>query len=335
LSGNFSDTADFDPGPGVQNLISHGSVAGYGSDAFLLKLDSSGNFIWVRAFGNTNATNGYDLTIDQANNSYITGMFSGSVDFDPDPNNVLIMNSIGGGAAYISKFNSSGTLVWNKTITSVNMGIVQGRSILTDPITGNIDLAGMMYKYINDSTDFDPSASDYILSSFGQDDVFIASFDTSGNFIWAKHIGGLYGEQCGTIDINNSGNIFITGAFDSQSMFLDSITIINASYPPLQILSDVFVAKLDNIITNTGSIIYDNNVLLYPNPAAEKINIELPESNKEYTITITDLSGRLFFKKAYSGNGVNILTKEFPSGAYIMNIQSPLNNISRKFMITK
>jgi len=46
--GYFNDTVDFDPGPGVAILISNNV---YSSSAYLLKLDSIGNFIWVKKFG--------------------------------------------------------------------------------------------------------------------------------------------------------------------------------------------------------------------------------------------------------------------------------------------
>ena len=45
-TGNFQDTADFDPGPGTSNLTSNGS-----SDVFVSKLDSNGNFVWAKSMG--------------------------------------------------------------------------------------------------------------------------------------------------------------------------------------------------------------------------------------------------------------------------------------------
>ena len=39
----FKDTADFDPGVGIMNLISNG-----GDDIFIQKLDANGNFIWAK-----------------------------------------------------------------------------------------------------------------------------------------------------------------------------------------------------------------------------------------------------------------------------------------------
>ena len=52
LGGNFFGTADFDPGAGTQNK----SAAGTASDIFVEKLDSSGNFVWVKTYGSSDAT---------------------------------------------------------------------------------------------------------------------------------------------------------------------------------------------------------------------------------------------------------------------------------------
>ncbi len=46
VCGAFENTVDFDPGSGVYNISSSG-----GEDIFILKLDASGNFIWVKTLG--------------------------------------------------------------------------------------------------------------------------------------------------------------------------------------------------------------------------------------------------------------------------------------------
>jgi len=74
----FMDTADFDPGPGVDSHISNGSW-----DAFLTKLDDSGNFLWVKTWGGNGSDLGWSVTTDLLNNVYVTGGFYVTVDFDP------------------------------------------------------------------------------------------------------------------------------------------------------------------------------------------------------------------------------------------------------------
>ena len=50
ITGVFSDTMDFDPGPGTFEIVSNSP--GH-SDVFILKLDSSGNFVWAKSTTNS------------------------------------------------------------------------------------------------------------------------------------------------------------------------------------------------------------------------------------------------------------------------------------------
>ena len=96
ITGSFENTADFDPGPGVFNMISQNY-----EDIFISKLDSNGNFVWAKRIG---SSVGYDkgssITTDAIGNIYITGGFDYTVDFDPGPG-VLNMTAAGYGDIFI------------------------------------------------------------------------------------------------------------------------------------------------------------------------------------------------------------------------------------------
>ena len=79
--GNFMGTVDFDPGPGVVNKISNG-----GSDIYILKLNSAGNFLWVRTFGAMSNEIFEKAKIDKMDNIVVTGRFVNTLDFDPSAN---------------------------------------------------------------------------------------------------------------------------------------------------------------------------------------------------------------------------------------------------------
>src|ERR1051325_1594529 len=79
-TGSFNDTVDFDPGPGVYNLISQSGAP----TIFISKLNKHGNFLWAKQIGgNLSAEQAFSIAIDGLNNIYITGYFEGTVDFDP------------------------------------------------------------------------------------------------------------------------------------------------------------------------------------------------------------------------------------------------------------
>src|SRR5688572_29576896 len=54
MLGSFQGTIDLDPGPGIANY----STTSLGSTMYILKLDSSGNFKWVKVFNDPGLING-------------------------------------------------------------------------------------------------------------------------------------------------------------------------------------------------------------------------------------------------------------------------------------
>ncbi len=81
-TGEYSSTADFDPGPGIFNITTGG-----GKQVFVSKLSASGNFLW--ALG-SQATTGSpwafspEISLTPAGNIIIAGeLEDGTVDFDP------------------------------------------------------------------------------------------------------------------------------------------------------------------------------------------------------------------------------------------------------------
>lgn len=98
LTGNFGGTVDFDPSTNVFNLSSTSST-----DIFVTKLNSSGLFVQANKFGGSGAnSDGCGVTVDAYGNSYATGNFSGTIDFNSGP----LTNTLTGTVdAYLVKFS--------------------------------------------------------------------------------------------------------------------------------------------------------------------------------------------------------------------------------------
>lgn len=70
--GGFSDTVDFDPGPGTTT-----ATANYLIDGFIAKYSSSQELLWVRTFGETTGlASPQSLDLDSTGNPYFTGSFN-------------------------------------------------------------------------------------------------------------------------------------------------------------------------------------------------------------------------------------------------------------------
>ena len=79
LPGNFSDTVDFDPGPGVVELTSNG-----GQDVFISKFDSDGILQWVCTWGSTDYDYGGKASVDVSGSIFQVGIFNDTVDIGAD-----------------------------------------------------------------------------------------------------------------------------------------------------------------------------------------------------------------------------------------------------------
>ena len=229
--GLFEDTVDFDPNAGVQALIS-----GVGRNVFIQKLDPNGNFLWVKQIGVTGRCVAYASATDAQGNLYLTGDFSGTVDFDPSMNNQSLTSN-GGVDGYVLKLDANGNFVWVKQVGSV--GGDGGRGIATDA-NGNIYTTG----YFRNTVDFDPNAATFNLTSAGDTDIFIQKLDANGNFVWAKRMGANSDEMGNAIVIDQSNNVYTTGYYKRNVDFDPGAGTFTLTASISQ-QANVFVQKLD------------------------------------------------------------------------------------------
>jgi uncharacterized delta-60 repeat protein len=182
--------------------ITNSSGAG-NYDVLIAKYDTSGTIQWQRTLGGVNIDGGYGIAVDSSGNVYITGatLSSGAGDYD----------------ALIVKYNTSGTIQWQRTLGGVNADVGQGIAV---------DGSGNVYitRYTNSS-------------GAGGVDVLIAKYNTSGTIQWQRTLGGVSSDYGYGIAVDGSGNVYVTGNTNSSGA---------GSY-------DVLIAKLpaDGAFTGT------------------------------------------------------------------------------------
>jgi hypothetical protein len=228
-TGGFQGTVDFDPGPGTFTLASAG-----GFDIFISKLDATGNFVWAKSIGGNLSDFGSSITVDASGNIYTTGYFQGTVDFDPSLSTFTLV-SAGSNDIFISKLDASGNFVWAKRIGDTSSDI--GNSITVDA-SGNVYTTGGF----QGTVDFDPGPGTFTLVSAGSSDIFISKLDATGNFVWAKKMGGTSSETGSSIAVDASGNVYTTGIFQGTVDFdsgAGTFALVSAG------ADDIFISKLD------------------------------------------------------------------------------------------
>ncbi|MCK5855991.1 MAG: T9SS type A sorting domain-containing protein [Bacteroidales bacterium] len=129
-------------------------------------------------------------------------------------------------------------LDWAKSAVGYSGMNEEGSSIDID-VLGNIYTTG----YFQGVVDFDPGSMVYNLNAVGIDDIFIQKLDSSGNFIWAKSMGGIGWEKSFAICLDDSGYVYTTGCFMDTVDFDPANGIYNLKTAGL---SDIFIQKLNS-----------------------------------------------------------------------------------------
>ena len=212
ITGQFTGTADFDPGAGTQNRSSSSTAD---NDIFIAKYDNAGNYQWVNALGSTGSDAGYSLAVDAAGNLLATGHFSGTVDFDPGAGNTnLTGQAIPVITGFVAQYTSGGSLNWAKAFGGPTATI--GFSVDTDA-SNNVYLTG----YFTTNADFDQGVAggEITGASAGVPDGFVAKYSSAGTYGYAKPFGGSQTDIGFSIVVDGPGNAFVTGYFANDADF--------------------------------------------------------------------------------------------------------------------
>ncbi len=142
-------------------------------DMFIAKIDQNGNWGWFKNFGNFDYSYITDICIDDLENNYIIGVFSGQIYFDN-----FTLTSNGDSDTFIAKIDQNGNWLWAKNIGGVSTD--GGYGVLYK--NNSIFLTGCFSSNIIIGSD--------TLTSIGGTDVYAAEMNREGNVIWSLSLGG-------------------------------------------------------------------------------------------------------------------------------------------------
>ncbi|MBK7666097.1 MAG: T9SS type A sorting domain-containing protein [Sphingobacteriaceae bacterium] len=309
ITGCFYGTVDFDPGPGVFNMSSP-LLSAASINAFVAKYDFNGNFIWAKSFY-ANASDARQVYVDGGGNVYTIGTFDTSADLDPGASSFSV-TAVGNRDFFISKLDAAGNFIWAKNFGSAG-NYNYGNSIIADPL-GNVYATGV---FLN-TVDFDPGPGTNTITSTGNYDVFILKLDVSGNYIWAKSVGSSLSDQSSSLEIDASGNIYISGYFVGTVDFDPGASVTNrVSIGGF----DAFLLKLDN----NGNFILANSI---GGAFDDYFSDIVLDANKNIYATGSFASTVDFD----GGPGTNTISTQGFTDAFILKIDSSTNFIWARSM---
>ena len=171
-----------------------------GTDGFVGKIDSSGNWLWAKSMGGSGSTDQCrDIDVDDGGNISITGYFYSQATFGS-----ISLSSQGSYDIFVAKLDTNGT--WQWAIKGGGNSNDYGEGVAIDN-NGNVYVTGYFYSsgtvYIGSQT----------MTTYSYDDAFVAKINSAGQVQWAHRMYGSYYQRGRGIDVNDNGEIAVVGEF--------------------------------------------------------------------------------------------------------------------------
>lgn len=169
--------------------------------------------LWAKGIIAEHNASVYSMARDGDGNLYLCGYLSGTADFDPGPGVANLTSTSMDNDVFIAKYDSSGNHIWSGNIGG---GMNAWSNAIAVDAVGNMYVTGTF----NGTTDFDPGPGKAELVSVGSPNIFIAKYDPSGAYLWAKKPMGTTAARSRDLSIDEEGNLCYTGFF-AGSLDLD------------------------------------------------------------------------------------------------------------------
>jgi len=240
------------------NVYVTGMIAGSGTgnDIATIKYNASGDTQWIRIYNNpdTIATDaGYWIEVDGSGNVYVYGSSYGTSGANADL--VLIKYNASGTEQWVSRYNAPAG--YDFPIDK------DGQNGMAIDLSGNIYLSGITRQ----------------IGSTTRNDFITIKYNPAGDTQWTARYNYCDSfEIACAMDIDNSGNVYVTGRSTGLGTYYDCATI---KYRQSQSIEEV---NLPNILNQMIGI--------YPNPAKSYFAVGLPQTTGRSILKIFDVTGK-------------------------------------------
>ncbi len=195
-----------------------------GQNVFVAKYDAAGSAVWATAFGGLGNARPRSIALDGAGNILVTGGFEDFATFGDST-----FSSAGRMDVFVAKLDPSGNLLWARAGEGTDIDHDDLGFSIAAGESGNLVVIGSF----SGSATFEGVE----LTSAGEQDIFIASYDAAGALGWAQSAGGSGWDDGRNIAWAPSLGFVTTGSFDGSAVF-GGTTLESAGG------RDVFVARL-------------------------------------------------------------------------------------------
>lgn len=192
---------------------------------------------------------GIGIALDGAGNYYVSGLYQGTVDFDPNhtnPSSNHVLTASGDFANYAAKYSSSGTFLWATDLGPNGQGMpaetisVQGANVIvgfptataggTDNVAtvAKLDSATGTISWTTTLTSggttamgvaAGPGDTVYVTGNNSASQAFISRIDSAGNVLWTTTSSGSGTAYGSRLAVDAAGNVYGTGSYTGSVTF--------------------------------------------------------------------------------------------------------------------
>lgn len=209
LTGSFENTVNFGADFGS---TSSKTSAGF-ADVFVMQIEYTGDFFWVRRIGGVNADYPEDIVCDQSDQLHVLGNFYGTVDFKGDWGSPQNITSVGQSDIFITSINVDSTGPNTRRIGGTDYD--SGRALAVDGFN-HLYITGYFSGTVNFRAGWGGTDS---FTSLGSRDIFVTKIFSSDTYSWTRQFGGDGGDEGHALALDAGNNLYLGGRFMSDASF--------------------------------------------------------------------------------------------------------------------
>jgi hypothetical protein len=232
-------------------------------DAFVARLDGSGNSLWHTFLGSTLDDASSGIVLDDSGNIFLLGV-SASTWGSP------VRGHSGYIDVFVSRLDSSGNLAWNTFLGSDSIDRSYNAIQLDD--SGKIYVAGHSQA----------SWGEPLLGFNGPYDVFLAGLSNNGNLLWNAFLGSSADDENTSLAYDQAGNFYVAGWSDAtwgspiRPFTAGTSNIMVAALSGMSEISGHVTDSGSNGVANVNVTIFDLN--------NNQVTSQVTDTNGDYTI---------------------------------------------------
>lgn len=226
-NGNIYVTGGIDSIPGFATNGAHqtsysgknGSTTAYNhGDAYLAKFNSNGQRLWATYYGGADNDHGASVACDASGNVYVGGAThspnniasTGAFKTVFPTSNLAGLNYSWGRAGFLAKFNATGTRQWGTYFAGHVADIELDAN-------NNLYITGITWHDTGVATAGAFKTTHSYSSGNNYYDGYLAKFNNNGQRLWATYYGGANYDIPYAVELDNAGNVYISGQTNSTS----------------------------------------------------------------------------------------------------------------------